>query len=192
MTQELFLVLGGTRSGKSRVAEQIADALGGPVVYLATALAGDDQEMLARISVHRQRRPDRWQTIEEPYDLAGVISRLDAGSVALVDDLSGWLGNLMLDNHSSPESVLAQFEDLANSLRHCPARVILVSDEVGLGIVPATPLGRQFRDLSGELNQMVAAVADVVCLVVAGIPLMIKPANSQPLAGLFNLMWNKQ
>jgi adenosylcobinamide kinase/adenosylcobinamide-phosphate guanylyltransferase len=145
-----------------------------PWVYVATAQALDD-EMRSRISKHRARRemgrqPELgWQTIEAPIDLAGALIQAATWPV-LVDCLTLWLSNLMLAGHD----LAAATEALETALNHRPAPTILVSNEVGLGIVPATPLGRAFRDAAGHLNQRIAARADRVLFMVAGLPLTVK------------------
>lgn len=166
MTTSLFL--GGARSGKSRLAEAAAEACEGPLVYVATAEAGD-AEMADRIARHRADRGNRWETIECPIDLADAIAaRPDA--VVLVDCLTLWLSNLMLGGHDVARHGRALVEVMAG--RRAP--FFLVSNEVGLGLVPETPLGRAFRDEAGRLNQMVAASADSVTFVAAGLALRMK------------------
>jgi adenosylcobinamide kinase / adenosylcobinamide-phosphate guanylyltransferase len=168
----LTLVLGGARSGKSRQAEALARATGLRRIYIATAQAFDD-EMRERIAVHRaDRAADGWTTVETPLDLAGAVTRESAiDTVILVDCLTLWLSNVML-----AEQDVGQAErELLAALGATPGPVVIVSNEVGLGIVPETPLGRRFRDAQGRLNQRVAALADHVIFVAAGLPLMLKP-----------------
>jgi adenosylcobinamide kinase/adenosylcobinamide-phosphate guanylyltransferase len=165
--------LGGARSGKSRFAQGLAEQGEGPLVYVATAGAYD-AEMEERIERHRDERGERWETVEEQCDLAGVIGRHSgSGTTLLVDCLTLWLSNLMLDE----QDVGAALDGLLAALTACDGRVILVSNEVGSGIVPETPLGRVFRDEAGRLNQRVAAEVDAVALVVAGLPLWLKGQN---------------
>ena len=165
---ELHFILGGARSGKSRHAEAIIEALPGPWCYIATA-QGFDQEMRDRIAVHRARRPKEWVTLDAPVNLALALD--EAGNMpVLVDCLTLWLTNLLLGEYDIDEAVEAMFEALAD--RRAPT--VLVSTEVGLGIVPESALGRQFRDLAGTLHQRVAARADEVVLMVAGLPLKVK------------------
>lgn len=164
------LILGGARSGKSSYAEHLAESRPGPCVYLATADAGD-AEMAERIALHRQRRGARWTTHEEPLALAGALaatSRPDA--VVVVDCLTLWLSNVM---HAKLD-VENECELLSAALRGLSGPVVLVSNEVGLGIVPDNALARRFRDAAGRLNQGVAAVADRVVFVAAGLPLTLK------------------
>jgi adenosylcobinamide kinase / adenosylcobinamide-phosphate guanylyltransferase len=165
------LVLGGARSGKSGYAERLARDSGLSRVYVATAEPFDD-EMTARIALHRAgRERDGWRTIEEPVGLPAVIARETApGVVLLVDCLTLWLSNLML----AGREVTAMQADLLASLRDTRGPVILVSNEVGMGLVPDTPLGRRFRDAQGRLNQAVAALAPRVVFVAAGLPLVLK------------------
>lgn len=166
MTTTLFL--GGARSGKSRLAQAAAEACDGPLVYIATAEAGD-VEMAERIARHRADRGGRWTTVECPIDLAEAIVSHAAHPV-LVDCLTLWLSNLMLGGHDVARHGQALIEAMA--ARRAP--LVLVSNEVGLGLVPETPLGRAFRDEAGRLNQNVAAAADSVTFVAAGLPLRMK------------------
>jgi adenosyl cobinamide kinase/adenosyl cobinamide phosphate guanylyltransferase len=170
---KLTFVLGGARSGKSRYAEGLIGALPPPWFYLATATAGDD-EMAARIAAHRARRSPPWHTIEAPRDLTGaLVARGHAA--ALVDCLTLWLSNLML----AEADVEAEIDRLERVLQGTAAPVVLVANEVGLGIVPDHPLGRRFRDWQGLLNQRMAARADRVVLMVAGLPLVLKDAAKE-------------
>lgn len=174
-SRRVVLVLGGVRSGKSRYAQELA-ARGKHVAFIATAEAGDD-EMRQRIARHRDERPAAWATFEAPLALEDAL--LEAGKncdTILVDCLTLWTANLM---QRQGEEVLSHADRLANTLRALPASVILVSNEVGSGIVPDNELGRAYRDLLGAVNQRVAAAADEVILLVAGCPLVIKqPAEA--------------
>lgn len=167
------LVLGGARSGKSAFAERVAAASGLAPLYVATATAGDG-EMAERIRHHRDRRGPAWRTIEEPLDLVGVLREDMAGQLAgrviLVDCLTLWLSNLMHAGRDV-EGETAALCDLLGSLAD---PVVLVSNEVGMGLVPETALGRRFRDAQGRLNQAVAAVVPRVVFVAAGLPLVLK------------------
>lgn len=165
------LVLGGARSGKSRFAERlIADSTATRRIYLATATAGDT-EMAERIAHHRARRAADWQTIEAPLALDDTLAQhAAADSALLVDCLTLWLSNLM---HAGRD-VDHETARLVAVLRQVPGDVVLVSNEVGLGLVPETPLGRAFRDAQGRLNQAVAEVAGRVAFVAAGLPLWLK------------------
>jgi adenosylcobinamide kinase/adenosylcobinamide-phosphate guanylyltransferase len=163
-------VLGGARSGKSAGAERLARATGLTRVYLATAEAWDD-EMRDRIALHRADRGADWETLEAPRALLDAARSRDShDNVILIDCLTLWLSNLTL----AEADVEAETAALSDWLPTAAARVVLVSNEVGLGIVPDTPLGRRFRDAQGRLNQRVAAVADRVLFVAAGLPLRLK------------------
>lgn len=166
----LTLVLGGARSGKSRHAEALITATAPPWVYVATAEARDG-EMRERIAHHQGRRDPRWRTIEAPRDLGAAIAEAGAdGRPILIDCLTLWLSNTMLAEADIEEAC----EGLVAVLSGVPGPLVAVSNEVGFGIVPDTPLGRRFRDAQGRLNQQVAAVADRVVLVAAGLPLVLK------------------
>jgi adenosylcobinamide kinase/adenosylcobinamide-phosphate guanylyltransferase len=166
---ELTLVLGGARSGKSRYAEGLITALPPRWTYVATAQAGDD-EMAARIAAHRARRGGGWQTVEAPHDLAGALRAAPPGMPVLVDCLTLWLSNRMLADADLDQEAAA----LEQILRPRDAPSVLVANEVGSGIVPDNALARRFRDRQGLLNQRLAACADRVVLVVAGLPLIVK------------------
>ncbi|MDB5627746.1 MAG: adenosylcobinamide kinase [Tardiphaga sp.] len=169
------LVLGGARSGKSIFAERLIRDSGLERIYLATATAGDD-EMAARIARHRQQRGAGWATIEEPLALVEALAReATPGRAILVDCLTLWLSNLML----AERDVAAESHRLASALSEIETPVMLVSNEVGLGLVPETPLGRAFRDAQGRLNQIVAAAVPQVVFIAAGLPLWLKrPAQA--------------
>ena len=170
--EKLTLVLGGARSGKSRYAESVIADLPPqwqpPWVYVATAEAGD-AEMSERIAAHRARRGPNWRTVEAPRDLP-VALQAAQGQAVLVDCLTLWLSNLVL----AEADIDTQTALLQQALAAATAPVVLVANEVGFGLVPEYPLGRRFRDLQGILNQRIAASADRVVLVVAGIPLAVK------------------
>lgn len=159
------LVLGGARSGKSSLAERLVRGMGGRPTYIATATAGDE-EMRARIAQHREQRGEGWHTVEEPLALADAI-RATNGPV-LVDCLTLWLSNLMF----AERDVAVETAGLLDALAAGP--VVLVSNEVGMGLVPDTPLGRRFRDAQGRLNQAVAAAVPRVLFVAAGLPIVLK------------------
>jgi adenosylcobinamide kinase/adenosylcobinamide-phosphate guanylyltransferase len=165
----LTLVLGGARSGKSRHAEALVTATPAPWVYVATAEPFDD-EMKARIAEHRARRGEKWRTVEAPLELAGAIERAPLGGTVLVDCLTLWLNNLMYKERDI-DTETARLE-AALAVRQGP--VVLVSNEVGSGIVPDNAEARRFRDLQGRLNQRIAARADHVVLLVAGLPMVVK------------------
>jgi adenosyl cobinamide kinase/adenosyl cobinamide phosphate guanylyltransferase len=162
------LVLGGARSGKSRHAEAIVQARPAPWIYLATAQAFDD-EMRARIAEHRARRAAGWRTVEAPVDVAGALAAAGDAPV-LVDCLTLWVSNLLLGEHD----VGAASDALMAALAARAGVTVLVSNEVGLGIVPDNALARRFRDAAGVLHQRVAAAADGVVLMVAGLAVRVK------------------
>ena len=168
---DLTLILGGARSGKSRFAEAEITALPAPWVYVATAQAWDD-EMRDRIALHRDRRAEGWLTREEPLALAALLGTLPQGAPVLVDCLTLWLTNHLLADHDLPAEIAA----LEAGLRARRGPVWLVANEVGLGIVPDNALARRFRDEAGVLNQRLAAMADRVIMVAAGLPLHLKGA----------------
>lgn len=168
----ITLVLGGARSGKSAHAEGLALSSGLAPVYIATC-APFDAELEARVAQHRARRGTQWRNLEAPLELAAAIdAQANAESVLLVDCLTLWLGNLL--HHE--RSIEACVDALSNSLRATRGPVILVSNETSLGIVPDNALTRRFRDAAGATNQCVAALADRVVMVMAGLPLTLKPA----------------
>ncbi|MCB9944164.1 MAG: bifunctional adenosylcobinamide kinase/adenosylcobinamide-phosphate guanylyltransferase [Geminicoccaceae bacterium] len=166
-------VIGGARSGKSRFAQELVEARPGRWVYLATADRRDDGEMLDRIAAHRAGRGERWRTVEEPLALADALLRAAGDEVVLVDCLTLWLSNLMERGRAVEDATRA----LADAIARSRAALVLVSNEVGQGIVPVNPLARRFRDDAGRLHQSVAAVVDDVFLVTAGLPLRLKPAR---------------
>ena len=159
----------GARSGKSRYAEQAVTALPPPWIYVATAEPFDD-EMRARIAEHQGRRGANWQTIDAPTDLAGAIEDAPADRPVLVDCLTLWLNNLMYRKINIETAI----ENLEAALAGRAAPTVLVSNEVGFGIVPDNAEARRFRDLQGRLNQRIAAMAGHVILMVAGIPMLVK------------------
>jgi adenosylcobinamide kinase/adenosylcobinamide-phosphate guanylyltransferase len=171
------LILGGARSGKSRFAEQIALAAfshnptSGSLIYLATATAGDD-EMKTRIAHHQQRRGPEWQLLEVPLNLALAIDQADSETTILIDCLTLWLSNC-LHHECWPE----QRKKFLASLQQSPANIIMVSNEVGSGIVPMGELSRQFVDQSGWLHQQIAQIASDVSLIVAGLEMPLKRAD---------------
>ena len=164
----LTLVLGGARSGKSRYAESLVTALPAPWIYVATAEARDT-EMAERIAAHQARRGAGWRTLETPRDVVGALTA-HGTTPLLVDCLTLWLANALLASADAD----AEIERLEAALEQASAPLVLVANEVGFGIVPDNPLGRRFLDLQGLLNQRIAARADRVVLVIAGLPLTIK------------------
>lgn len=170
------LVLGGARSGKSRYAEQQATASGLQVVYIATAEAGDE-EMRSRIAHHRQHRPQHWQTVEQPLYLAQAIEdHAGPEHCLLVDCLTLWLCNTLMDKQGQlqAEFYRQQSEALLTMLSACRHRVILVSNDIGCGVVAADALTRRFVDEAGFLHQQIAQLSDKVVLITAGLPQILK------------------
>ena len=180
MGKRLTLVLGGARSGKSSYAQQLATERGQAVVYVATAEAGDG-EMAARIAAHRAERPAHWQTIEAPHAVGAAIQS-DAGEadVILVDCLTLLANNVIVPlpesvtAHEAEAALNAEIEAVLNTYAASRAEWIIVSNEVGLGLVPPYPLGRVYRDALGRANQRLATAADDVVFMVAGLPLKVK------------------
>jgi adenosylcobinamide kinase / adenosylcobinamide-phosphate guanylyltransferase len=168
---QLTLVLGGARSGKSLYAENLIVALQPPWTLVATAEAAD-AEMAERIAAHRLRRAKNWQTVEAPHDVSAALAAVATDTPVLVDCLTLWLSNRMLAG-AELDGEIARFEAALDRRR---APVVLVSNEVGSGIVPGNALSRRFRDMQGRLNQRIAARADRVVLMVAGLPVVVKEA----------------
>jgi adenosylcobinamide kinase/adenosylcobinamide-phosphate guanylyltransferase len=166
------LILGGARSGKSAFAQSLAETYGSQRLYLATATAGDE-EMAARIARHQADRGQGWTTLEEPLDIAAtLLEHAQAGRVVVVDCLTLWLSNLMFAGRDPGAAVTA----LAEAIGALAGPTILVSNEVGMGLVPDNKLGRAFRDWQGRANREVGAACDAVIFVAAGLPLQLKPA----------------
>ena len=180
---ELTLILGGARSGKSRLGEAVVEDLAakdldGRAIYIATAQAYD-AEMTQRIATHRERRGDLWRTEEIPLNLApALLEYFPSDTPILVDCLTLWLSNILL----AERDVEAEFADLIDILPQRNAPLVMISNETGLGIVPDNALARRFRDLSGIMNQAIAKAADNVLFVAAGLPLVMKGRNPAPLS----------
>jgi len=163
----LTLLLGGARSGKSALAVRLASDWEGPVIFIATAEARDDGELAARIARHRLERPGGWRTVEEPLDLIGELGRVSERAFLVVDCLTFWTANALHAGWSDEDVERAAADAAARAAaRGSPS--VVVSNEVGMGIVPATPLGRSYRDLLGRVNAVFAEHAERACLVVAG------------------------
>lgn len=183
MGKHLTLILGGARSGKSSCAEQLAAQRGERVAYVATAQAWDD-EMALRITNHQAQRPAHWQTIEAPTQIGAVITAAEAAAgawdVVLVDCLTLLASNVIMTlpepvaTPAAEAALRAEVDALLTAYTASNASWILVSNEVGLGIVPAYPLGRVYRDALGRANQQLAAIADEVLFMVAGLPMRVK------------------
>lgn len=170
MTGRSLFVLGGARSGKSRYAQARAEAIAGRHIFIATAEA-HDAEMRDRIARHRADRDERWQTVEAPHDLAAALDAADdADAVVLVDCLTIWISNLML----AEADCEAATRELCEAIRQFEGQLILVANEVGLGIVPDNVLARRFRDEAGRTNQAVAAAVQEVQMIFAGLPQRLK------------------
>ncbi|MYC34663.1 MAG: bifunctional adenosylcobinamide kinase/adenosylcobinamide-phosphate guanylyltransferase [Chloroflexi bacterium] len=183
----IHLVLGGIRSGKSAYAEDLAAEIanGQPVIYVATGTVTDD-EMAERIRRHRDRRPATWQTVESPLNPVGALreSGIQTGSapVLLLDSLDGWVSNLLIEHEGMVASELeartvGAVRRFASYVGEIDADAVVVSSEVGHSLVATSSLGRQFQDLLGTVNQEMAATTDAVTLVVAGIPVRVKPLS---------------
>ncbi len=181
---KLVLILGGARSGKSRLAEELALSSGGKTVYLATATV-HDEEMAHRVEIHKKRRPSDWTTLEEDCNLSGALDKIaPKTATVIVDCLTLWLTNMLLPYYSE-EATALELESVEKEIsmaldRFCReakkrlSKTIIVANEVGCGIVPESPLGRLFRDLAGRANQLVAKEADEVYFAVAGYLLRVK------------------
>ena len=177
----LLLVLGGARSGKSAYAQQVAQELGGSRVLFAATAQAWDEEMTQRIAQHRQERPTAWRTLEAPHNVGQAIAReLDDATVVLIDCLTLLVSNAILRLSESPDpaaaaaAVQAEITALLQACQGSTATYIVVSNEVGLGLVPDNPLGRLYRDLLGRANQTLAAQAEAVYFMVAGLPVEVK------------------
>ena len=185
---KLVLITGGARSGKSSLAEQLALSAAGPATYIATA-AVLDEEMALRVKLHQQRRPQNWSTVEETLDLVGALAKVpEKTATVILDCLTIWLTNQLLKNYDeedTTESRIVAIEEKIQAELTCfcaaaaakPYRTVVVTNEVGCGVVPAYPLGRVFRDIAGRANQLVARAADSVWLAVCGYPLCVKAYN---------------
>jgi len=179
MSHPLVVILGGTRSGKSRFGRDRAAALaaGGPVVYVATALPGDP-ELDERIALHRRDRPVDWQTIDGTRDMAATIRGIKPGTTILLDGLTLWVSLLVGDERPSVDAVVdGPSEDVRDAIRGHDGPVVVVSDEVGLGLVPMDPVGRAFRDILGIAHQRLVADSDEAWLMVAGRAIALPPGT---------------
>jgi len=174
MTTQLILVTGGTRSGKSSFAQDLAEEAQGRKAFIATA-EPLDREMKERIALHKQERPAGWDTVEEPINLATAVKECgEAYDVLLIDCLTLWISNLLVNKSIHEEAILKNISALVAGCREVPARVIVVTNELGMGIVPSDRLSRIYRDLVGKANQQVASAADEVYFLVSGIPMKLK------------------
>ncbi len=170
----ITLVTGGARSGKSSFAQELAMRYSGIRIFIATAI-GIDEEMDLRISRHRKERGDRFETVESPWDLARAVDGLPMETeVALIDCLTVWLGNLMYRHEKEPSAVESAIDSFIEKAAAARPDLIIVTNEVGMGIVPENDLARRFRDIAGSLNRRIAGMASRVFLCVCGIPVTIK------------------
>jgi adenosylcobinamide kinase / adenosylcobinamide-phosphate guanylyltransferase len=174
----LVLFIGGARAGKSTLALELARRWASGVVFIATA-EGRDDEMKARIAAHREQRPEDWRTVEEPLELGAALGSLADDEYAIVDCLTLWVANL-LERGDSEDEILAEAERVAALAAARQAPVIVITNEVGLGVVPATPLGRAYRDLLGGVNRAFAARSSNAYLVVAGRALTLAAPEELP------------
>jgi adenosylcobinamide kinase/adenosylcobinamide-phosphate guanylyltransferase len=170
----MTVLIGGARAGKSALAAELAGRFDGPVAVVATAEARDD-EMRSRIELHRARRPAAWTTVEEPLAVGEAVAALDDSIFVIVDCLTLWVANL-LERGDSERAIVAEAQTVAAVAASRTAPTVAVTNEVGLGIVPATPLGRQYRDVLGAVNAAFVEQADEAGLVVAGRLLRLEPA----------------
>jgi adenosylcobinamide kinase/adenosylcobinamide-phosphate guanylyltransferase len=175
--RKTVLIGGGARSGKTAFALRLARGLGERRVYIATATAGDG-EMAARIARHRQERGAAFETVEEPLRLPRALRELARCDVVVVDCLTLWLSNLLLRD-ADPDAALREADDLADLAPSLPFHLLLVTNEVGMGLVPETPLGRMFRDVAGRVHQRLARVSDEIYLAALGVMLRLHPAPLQ-------------
>ena len=179
MLSDLILILGGARSGKSSYAETLAAEMGRHVLYVATAEAKDD-DMTARIAAHRLSRPDHWQTLEAPIQVGAALSQVDTRpDVILLDCMTLLVSNILLAHEAEPEAVIesavqTEIKALMSAQTQLNAPLLIVSNEVGLGLVPPYSLGRVYRDILGRANQRLAAEAKKVIFMVAGLPMTLK------------------
>jgi adenosyl cobinamide kinase/adenosyl cobinamide phosphate guanylyltransferase len=171
----VVLLLGGVRSGKSRLAVQLAERAAAPVTVIATAEARDD-EMASRIARHREERPRSWTTIEGPLDLSGALSTVPVDDVVVVDCVTMWVSNLMQQGDDD-DAILKRAQQSAMLAAERAGLVIVVSNEVGSGVIPGTPVGRRFSELLGRVNALWADVAERSALVVAGKVLTLRDAG---------------
>ncbi|MGB9597266.1 MAG: bifunctional adenosylcobinamide kinase/adenosylcobinamide-phosphate guanylyltransferase [Candidatus Poribacteria bacterium] len=174
----VIFIIGGARSGKSSFALQLAKGIGGKVAFIATAQAGDE-EMLKRIQIHKQDRPEEWTTIEEPFDIASAIDSAKGHNIVIVDCITLLISNLLCstENLDDISWIFNKIENLINSAKEFVGTAIIISNEVGMGIVPENRLAREFRDMAGMANQMIANSADKVYFCFSGIPVLIKDSG---------------
>lgn len=175
MLPQTTVILGGARSGKSSYAERLIDMSGLPKTYIATAQVWDD-EMRDRVDQHKTARGPEWQTIESPFGINKTLYDMPPGRAVLLDCVTLWLSNVMIadDDADSVVHINSEVDQLIQTITQCKSPVVVVSNEVGQGIVPENALARRFRDVHGRMNQRLAAQADLAVLVTAGLPLVLK------------------
>ncbi len=176
--KKIVLITGGARSGKSRFAQELAASISRSVLFVATAEALDE-DMASRIERHRLSRPPEWRTIEAPRHIAAAVRDAVREDVVLIDCITLLVSNILTGGsgrveEGPQEAIILEIDQLIGQMRAVPASFLIVSNEVGMGLVPDNPLGRQYRDMLGKANQLLAAVADQVYLMVAGIPVPVK------------------
>ena len=176
----IIFITGGARSGKSTLAVELAKKSNGKVAFIATAQAGDD-EMKKRISLHKQERPQDWTTIEEPLDVASAIDSASGHNIVIIDCMTLLVSNLLCSDENMVEThwIFEKIRELVDSARKFDGTVIIISNEVGMGIVPENKLARYFRDIAGKANQIIANSADQVYVCFSGIPLLIKGTSDK-------------
>ncbi|MHB9096193.1 MAG: bifunctional adenosylcobinamide kinase/adenosylcobinamide-phosphate guanylyltransferase [Syntrophales bacterium] len=183
---KIILITGGSRSGKSAYAQRLAETLPGPRAYVATCPV-IDPEMEERVKKHREARSAAdWETIEEPVDLAGALSRVASYQVVLVDCLTLWVNNLLYEAETrgavfTEEAAAVHCRKVIDACGVFPGTVIFVTNELGMGVIPLSEPARRFRDCAGRCNQLIAAAAQTVTLVVAGLPLLLKSGGKERL-----------
>ena len=170
---KITLILGGARSGKSQFALKLARETSRSVVFIATATVSD-KEMWKRIKLHRKNRPSHWKTIEEPKKLSFLVKRISKKTdLIIIDCLTIFISNLLLEGRSD-YSIQSEVNSVLRTIRNSGFNSLIVSNEVGMGIVPDNPLARRFRDLAGRINQFIAAASDEAYFIVSGLPLKLK------------------
>lgn len=175
---KITLILGGARSGKSQFALKLAQKTARPVIFIATATASD-KEMRQRIKLHRKNRPSHWKTIEEPRKLSFLVKRISKKTdLIIIDCMTIFISNLLLEGRSD-YSIQNEVNSLLSAIRKSGFNSLIVSNEVGMGIVPDNPLARRFRDLAGRINQFIAAASDEAYFIVSGLPLKLKGADNE-------------
>lgn len=170
----ITFITGGVRSGKSDFAEKLAGAKDGPVLYVAFGVAGDD-EMKSRIQQHKDRRPDHWDVLEKPNELAENTALYETYDTILVDCIGTWVANRLMQQDVQKAEIIDEASMWLEEIQKLNQHIIIVSDEVGLGGVALSPLGRLFQDVLGKINQLVAGDADEAYAIFSGLPVRLKP-----------------